>query len=84
MGLVRELVNAGEHVDDVLEVVEAAVRGGPALDERLAGRADLLRFGRRAQGLEAAHEGGEQPLRRVVDGHAMPPMPQEITEQFPS
>ncbi|WP_418606764.1 hypothetical protein [Georgenia sp. SUBG003] len=69
MGLLGELVDAREHVHEVLEVVEAPVGLPPPLEETAAGGLDLLARRAGAGGENAADERGGQPLRCVDDAH---------------
>ena len=69
VGFVREFVDAGEHVDRVFEIVEAAIRTGPHRDEGLPRLADGLDRSGGAQCSHTADIGGKKPLRCVDDAH---------------
>jgi hypothetical protein len=58
VGLVGQLVDAGQHVDGVFQIMETPVGTGPHDDQALAGLADGLDGRRAADGLDGAEIGG--------------------------
>src|SRR5690606_11770122 len=79
--LLGELVDPGEDVDEVTQVVEAALRLLPALHELTRGALDLLARSGRTDGDSTAHERGDEPLWRVGEAH--PALPSSTGHRRP-
>ena len=69
VGLVGQLINTGQHVDRVLEVVEVAIRARPHLDEGPPRLPDVLNGSGGSQRPDTADIGRKKPLWCVDDAH---------------
>jgi hypothetical protein len=69
VGLLGDLVDDGEHLDEVLEPVVVPFLAGPPVDEAPGVLLELLAAGGRADRGRAASKGCGQPLPSVLDAH---------------
>jgi hypothetical protein len=72
VGLLGELVDAGEHVHEVPEVVVPATRGRPLVEKLLADCPDVVALCGRPSADGTSDERSEQPLWCLVDVHEPP------------